>query len=91
MNFEIRSSTSDSESFVMFISLPPFYVRYTHYITGKVQLQGGITMKIYRITTITDYGSRFVRTVQADSKLEAITRAYSELAGNENIASVEEV
>ena len=52
---------------------------------------GGITMKIYRITTITDHGSRFVRTVQADSKLEAIARAYSELAGNENIASVEEV
>lgn len=48
-------------------------------------------MKIYRITTITDYGSRFVRTVQADSKLEAIARAYSELASDENIASVEEV
>lgn len=48
-------------------------------------------MKIYRITTITDYESRFVRTVQADSKLEAITRAYSELASDENIATVEEL
>lgn len=48
-------------------------------------------MKIYRITTITDHESRFVRTMQADSKLEAITRAYSELASDENIASVEDV
>lgn len=48
-------------------------------------------MKTYRITTITDCGSRFVRTVQADSKLEAIARAYSQLASGENIAAVEEV
>lgn len=47
-------------------------------------------MKIYKITTITDFGSRNVSTVMADSKLEAVMKVYSTLTDGENIAAVEE-
>lgn len=48
-------------------------------------------MKTYLIRTMTNYGSVFVRTIQAYSKLEALARVYSEKTEDENIATVEEV
>lgn len=48
-------------------------------------------MKTYKITTITDYGLMFVRTVSARSEGEALEKIRSEMAYNEIPAFMEEV
>lgn len=48
-------------------------------------------MKTYKVTTITDYGRKFVRTVNAESVVMAIERLRPEMARNEIPAFVEEV
>jgi len=54
-------------------------------------LQGGITMKIYKVTTITDCGRKFVRTVTAESAAMAIKKLRPKMERNEIPALVEEV
>jgi len=47
-------------------------------------------MKLYKVTTINDFNVRAVFTVHADSKYEAIMRAYdTNMDGN--IVAIEEV
>lgn len=48
-------------------------------------------MKLYKVTTISDFNVREVFTVHADSKREATMKAYDSLKNGENIGSVEEV
>lgn len=48
-------------------------------------------LKIYKVTTITDYSNKHIKTVAADSKYEAIIKASAALAKDEYIAAVEEV
>lgn len=48
-------------------------------------------MKTYKVTTLTDYGRKFVRTVTARSEGEAISKVLAEMAWNEIPAFVEEV
>lgn len=46
---------------------------------------------MYRITLIDDYGTKTMLLIEAESKDEAISRAYDRLLKGENIAAVEEV
>lgn len=48
-------------------------------------------MKTYKVTTITDYGRKFVRTVMAESVAMAIERLRPKMSWNEIPAFVEEV
>jgi len=48
-------------------------------------------MKTYKVTTLTDYGLMFVRTVTAKSEGEAVSKVREEMAWNEIPAFVEEV
>lgn len=48
-------------------------------------------MKTYKVTTITDYGRKFVRTVSAKNKNEAIEKVRAVMAWNEIPAFVKEV
>lgn len=48
-------------------------------------------MKTYKVTTITDYGRKFVRTVTAQNWKEAVEKLRPQMAWNEIPAFVEEV
>lgn len=47
-------------------------------------------MKVYKVTTITDYGRKFIRTVSARNMDEALEKVRTVMAWNEIPAFAEE-